>query len=117
MDVFQLASSVRNRIQILVLQGKKVLREALIGKPGAHALPGRRADAEAPSARLCSPHGPRVRLVGRDVVRVETESSTGRRRRRVVREPAQSVDPPFVADRTPSTDPIEFIRESIPRFF
>ena len=87
MHVFELASSVRNGVQVLVLQREEVLREALIGKPGAHALPGRRADAEAPSARLCSPHGPRVRLVGRDVVRVETESSTGRRRRRVVRQP------------------------------
>ena len=73
MHVLELARSVRNRIQILVLQREEVLRKPLVRKPGAHALPGRRADAEAPSARLRSPHGPRVRFVGRDVVGVQAE--------------------------------------------
>ena len=87
MHVFELASSVRNGVQILVLQREEVLREALIGKPGAHALPGRRADPEPSSAGLRLAHGPRVRFVGRDVVGIQAEARAGRRRRRVVREP------------------------------
>ena len=63
MDVLELARSVRYGVQVLVLQGEEVLREALIGKPGAHALPGRRADPEPSSARLCPPHGPGVRFI------------------------------------------------------
>ena len=63
MHVFELARPMTDGVQVLVLQREEVLREALIGEPGAHALPGRRADAEAPSARLRLAHGPRVRFV------------------------------------------------------
>ena len=63
MDVLQLARPMTYGVQILVLQREEVLGEALIGKPGAHALPGRRADPKAPSARLRLAHRPGVRFI------------------------------------------------------
>ena len=63
MHVFELARPVTDGVQVLVLQREEVFGKPLIGKPGAHALPGRRADAEPSSARLRLAHGPRVRLV------------------------------------------------------
>ena len=68
MHIFELASSVRNGVQILVLQREEVFREALIGKPGAHALPRACSYSKPSSAGLGPPHGPGVRFVGRDVV-------------------------------------------------
>ena len=73
MHVLQLARPMTDGVQILVLQREEVLGEALVREARAHALPGRRADAEPSSAGLCSPHRPRVGLVGRDVVRVEAK--------------------------------------------
>ena len=68
MHVFELARPVTDGVQVLVLQREEVLREALIGKPGAHALPRACSYSESTSAGLGSPHGPGVRFVGRDVV-------------------------------------------------
>ena len=88
MHVFELARPVTDGVQILVLQREEVLREALIGKPGAHALPRACSYSEPSSAGLGPPHGPGVRFVGRDVVGVQSEARAGRWRRRVVREPS-----------------------------
>ena len=68
MHVFELARPMADGVQVLVLQREEVLGEALVREARAHALPGRRADPKAPSARLRFPHGPGVRFVGRDVV-------------------------------------------------
>ena len=68
MHVLELARPVTDGVQILVLEREEVLREALIGKPGAHALPRACSDPEPSSARLRFPHGPGVRFIGRDVV-------------------------------------------------
>ena len=68
MHVLELARPMTDGVQILVLQGKKMFRKPLIGKPGAHALPRACSDPEPSSAGLGSPHGPGVRFVGRDVV-------------------------------------------------
>ena len=59
--------------------------------------------------KLISTRGQDVRFVGRDVVGIQSEARAGRRRRRVVRQPAQSVDPSFVADGTAAANSIEFI--------
>ena len=87
MHVFELARSVGDGVQILVLQREEVLREALVREARAHALPGRRAYSKPSAARLRLAHGPRVRFIRSDVVGIETEARAGRRRRRVVREP------------------------------
>ena len=63
MHIFQLARPVTDGVQILVLEREEVLREALIGKPGAHALPRACSDPESTSAGLGSPHGPGVRFI------------------------------------------------------
>ena len=63
MHVFQFARPMTDGVQVLVLQREEVFRKPLIGKPGAHALPGRRADPEPSSAGLGSPHRPGVRLI------------------------------------------------------
>ena len=68
MHVLELARPVRDGVQILVLQGKEVLREALVREARAHALPRACSYSESSSARLRSAHGPGVRFVGRDVV-------------------------------------------------
>ena len=63
MDVLQLARPMTDGVQVLVLEREEVFRKPLIGKPGAHALPGRRADPKAPSARLRLAHRPGVRFI------------------------------------------------------
>ena len=87
MHVFELARPMTDGVQVLVLQRKEVLRKPLIGKPGAHALPRACSYSEPSSARLRFPHRPGVGFIGRDVVGIQSESGTGRWRRRVVREP------------------------------
>ena len=63
MHVFELARPVTDGVQVLVLQREEVFREALIGKPGAHALPRACSYSESSSARLRFPHGPGVRFI------------------------------------------------------
>ena len=100
MHVLELARPMTDGVQILVLQGEEVFREALVREARAHALPRACSYSESTSARLRFPHRPGVRFVGRDVVGIQSEARAGRRRRRVVRQPSQCIYSSFVADGT-----------------
>ena len=106
MHVFQLARPMTDGVQILVLQGEEVFREALVREARAHALPRACSYSESTSARLRFPHRPGVRFVGRDVVGIQSEARAGRWWCGVVRQPSQGVYSSFVTNRTTATDSV-----------